>query len=143
MSQFLCVRIGSCSTLVAVAGDKNMKSNEGRMGNCHVLCRIPFASFHGQVLKPQGHSVHPSTRKYLASRQESATDFIRFIWYIMEMTGCSYFVLQCRSGFWGLTSFSKADPFTGLGPFNGLGLFNLEKILRRLYDASNNSNRFK
>ena len=79
----------------------------------------------------------------MASRQESATDFIRFIWYIMEMTGCSYFVLQCRSGFWGLTSFSKADPFTGLGPFNGLGLFNLKKILRRLYDASNNSNRFK
>ena len=30
------------------------------------------------------------------------------IWYIPQLTGCSYLVLQSRSVFWGLTSFSNA-----------------------------------
>ena len=31
-----------------------------------------------------------------------------FIWYIKQLTGCSYLVLESRSVFWGLTSFSNA-----------------------------------
>ena len=33
---------------------------------------------------------------------------VDFIWYIAHLTRCSYLVLQSPSGFWGLTSFSKA-----------------------------------